>query len=168
MAPRPVLRAHLASSLAVAVIWLVVGCGSGDPSAESADPDLRVIAFSMTEMRFDPSEVSVRVGETVVMRFRNDGTVRHEAVVGDEATQIASAQQMQQMMGSSSMTTMAHGRAAVVRRHPGMKLPNAVSVEPGATGEIVFTFAKAGRLLIGCHETGHYEAGMVATIDVVP
>jgi uncharacterized cupredoxin-like copper-binding protein len=37
----------------------------------------------------------------------------------------------------------------------------------GETGRVTMTFDFAQRLLIGCHEPGHYEAGMVGSIDVV-
>ena len=38
---------------------------------------------------------------------------------------------------------------------------------PGETGSLSMTFAEARSLLIGCHEPGHYEAGMRATLTVV-
>ena len=42
-----------------------------------------------------------------------------------------------------------------------------VSVEPGQTETFEYTFGDAGSdLLAGCHEPGHYDAGMVATIVV--
>jgi uncharacterized cupredoxin-like copper-binding protein len=44
---------------------------------------------------------------------------------------------------------------------------NALSLKAGETGSLTMTFAKAGSLLIGCHEPGHYEAGMKATVTVV-
>lgn len=43
----------------------------------------------------------------------------------------------------------------------------AIEVAPGATGDLTYTFDEPGTLLLGCHEPGHYEAGMVATIVVV-
>ena len=39
---------------------------------------------------------------------------------------------------------------------------NAVSVKPGKTGSLTMTFAEAGTLIVGCHEPGHYAAGMRA------
>ena len=42
-----------------------------------------------------------------------------------------------------------------------------ITVEPGERGETTHTFGdEAGEVLIGCHQPGHYEGGMVATIDV--
>lgn len=44
---------------------------------------------------------------------------------------------------------------------------NALSVEPGDTGSLTMTFASAGSIVIGCHEPGHYDAGMKAKLTVV-
>ena len=44
---------------------------------------------------------------------------------------------------------------------------NALSLKAGETGSLSMTFADAGSLLIGCHEPGHYDAGMKATLTVV-
>ena len=41
-----------------------------------------------------------------------------------------------------------------------------VHVAPGKTGEIVWTFNKAGDFDFACLIAGHYQAGMVGTIKV--
>lgn len=41
-----------------------------------------------------------------------------------------------------------------------------ITVEAGESGEMTYTFRAGDELLIGCHEPGHYEAGMKATVDV--
>ena len=41
-----------------------------------------------------------------------------------------------------------------------------IAVEPRATGTLEYTFEQAGEKLAGCHEPGHYEAGMVASMTV--
>ena len=43
---------------------------------------------------------------------------------------------------------------------------DAVTVEPGESGSITTTFDESGTVLIGCHEPGHWEAGMKATVSV--
>jgi uncharacterized cupredoxin-like copper-binding protein len=44
--------------------------------------------------------------------------------------------------------------------------PNGISVEPGETKELIRTFEAPGETLAGCHEAGHYAAGMKAAITV--
>lgn len=41
-----------------------------------------------------------------------------------------------------------------------------ISVDPGRTQSFEYTFGAPGELLAGCHEPGHYDAGMVAKITV--
>ena len=41
-----------------------------------------------------------------------------------------------------------------------------VSLRPGKTGEFTNRFDKAGTFEIGCHQPGHYDAGMKITINV--
>jgi uncharacterized cupredoxin-like copper-binding protein len=47
-----------------------------------------------------------------------------------------------------------------------MDMGNAVKVGPGETAELTWRFDETGTLLYGCHEPGHYEGGMVGTIEV--
>ena len=44
--------------------------------------------------------------------------------------------------------------------------PNAMTIEPDETEELAWQFTETGTVLIGCHQVGHYAAGMKATITV--
>jgi uncharacterized cupredoxin-like copper-binding protein len=46
--------------------------------------------------------------------------------------------------------------------------PYMVQVAPGGTGEIAWTFTKAGTFSFGCLVPGHWEGGMKGTIVVSP
>lgn len=100
------------------------------------------------DLRFEPSTIEVGVGEVVTFVVRNDGRAEHEFVLGDEAYQ-----QMHEggMAEGDGMTT-------------GME--NAVTVAPGESAEITWRFDETGEVLYGCHEPGHYDGGMVGTIEV--
>jgi uncharacterized cupredoxin-like copper-binding protein len=102
-------------------------------------------------MRFTPANWQATSGETVRIQLVNTGKVRHEFIIGTEAELKAHADDMKK-------STTAH-------HHHGS---NAVSVAPGGTGELVWTFADAGVLHIACFEPGHYDAGMRGTISVLP
>jgi uncharacterized cupredoxin-like copper-binding protein len=43
---------------------------------------------------------------------------------------------------------------------------NVVTVQPGASQTLVYHFTQPGPLIIGCHEPGHYAAGMRADVTV--
>ena len=41
------------------------------------------------------------------------------------------------------------------------------SVEPGESALLTWRFTESGEVLFGCHEPGHYEGGMVGTIEIL-
>lgn len=117
---------------------------SGDPARVA-----RTIEVSTTDaMRFAPAAITVRKGETVRFVVRNDGRLVHEMVLGTD--------------------TDLREHAAMMREHPEMAHAesNAVRVEPGAKGQIVWTFDKAGRFTFACLVPGHFEAGMKGEVKV--
>jgi uncharacterized cupredoxin-like copper-binding protein len=99
------------------------------------------------EMRFVPANLDVRQGETVRLKLANDGKLLHELVIGTRKELDAHAA----MMMDSGMT---HGE------------PYVAHVAPGQTGEIIWKFNRAGRFDFACLVAGHYQAGMVGTINV--
>jgi uncharacterized cupredoxin-like copper-binding protein len=136
----------------MAIVALAAGCTTtaehDDDHGSSPPPADRVIAVTMTDaFRYEPDSFTVQAGETVTFEVTNDGAIVHEFLVGDEEQQAEFAEEMASGGG----------------HHDG---EDGVSVEPGATERFTHTFEEAGDLLVGCHEPGHYEAGMVAPITV--
>jgi uncharacterized cupredoxin-like copper-binding protein len=156
--------------LSCALIGLV---GCVDESARSAPGgvEVRVVEMTMKEMSFEPSDVTVKAGETITFRITNKGTIRHEAVFGTQAMQDAAVAKMAEMDAAGTTLPAAGGRskslvAAVA--HPGMGMPNVISLEAGKTGDITFRFDEPAEWLIECHEKGHLEAGMAGTLTILP
>lgn len=111
----------------------------------------RTITIRMTDdMRFTPSHIAVREGETVRLRAENKGRVLHEIVIGTRADLEAHAEMM--------------------ARHPGMEHdePHMAHVKAGKKGDIVWQFNRAGSFDFACLIAGHYQAGMTGSITVSP
>ena len=130
---------------------------SASVAIELASPSAPIAAVALTgevpvtmtdAMRFVPDPITVKAGKPITFVVRNTGLIVHEFFVGTEAEQVDHAAEM-------AMGEMSHGH------------DNALSVEAGETGSLTMTFAEAGSLLVGCHEPGHYHAGMKATLTVV-
>lgn len=100
----------------------------------------------MRNVAFEPATLSVAEGETVTFRFTNADAVRHDAFVGDAQAQ---AEHEKEMRGGHAE----HG-------------DDAVTVEPGKTATLTHTFGEAGTVEVGCHEVGHYGAGMKMVVTV--
>jgi uncharacterized cupredoxin-like copper-binding protein len=171
----------------VALAALAAGCGddgdggddeaglSAGPTATTPDGP-RTVPVVMTDNAFSPARVEVAAGETVTFAFRNEGTVTHDAVVGDAEAQAEHEDEMRAAEagggdhatddtgGTDAMEGMDHGDEA--GGDAGDEA--AITVEPGATGELTHTFAGGDGLLIGCHEPGHYDAGMRIDVAVSP
>jgi uncharacterized cupredoxin-like copper-binding protein len=117
--------------------------------------DARAVRRTITlrmgdDMRFAPSHITVRRGETVRLRVENQGQVLHEIVLGTPATLDEHAQLM------IKFPTMEHDE------------PYMAHVAPGQTGELLWRFNRAGRFDFACLIAGHYQAGMKGTITVTP
>jgi len=173
---------------ALALVVPTAACGDdggGVDGTAGLGQGARLELVTMSDNAFTPNAFRAKVGERVTYRFVNVGTERHEAVLGDQARQDAHAEAMRQFESTSSTEPEPQGSAAPGRAgatgpgrsrprvahraaaaHPGMTDPFAVLVEPGSSGEITITFDQPGQLILGCHEPGHWESGMHATIDI--
>ncbi|MGH9186441.1 MAG: cupredoxin domain-containing protein [Acidimicrobiales bacterium] len=149
---------HLPRSLAVAVagvVLLVAACGDDDDATTSdgRDTTTRTIEVDMVDIAFEPDTLDVTRGEAVRFVFTNTGAIPHDAFIGDRDAQAEHADEMREAERAG------HGDG-----HGGNEGDDAITVDPGDTGELTYTFDEAGSVEIGCHQSGHYEAGM--TIDV--
>ena len=125
--------------------------GDGDAIgvAGRAGKTTRTVSIDMTDtMRFKPSSISARQGETVRFVVRNSGQLKHEFVLGTEKELKEHAELMKKF------PEMEHSE------------PNMVTVAPGKTGEIVWRFTKPGRVDFACLQPGHYDAGMKGAVTV--
>jgi uncharacterized cupredoxin-like copper-binding protein len=116
----------------------------GDPRKAT-----RTVQFEMRDtMRFVPSFVSVKRGETVRIVFKNTGAQLHEWVLGTRAE--------------------LEKHAELMRKFPEMEHdePYMAHVKPNATGEIVWTFTQLGEFMFACLLPGHFDAGMKGSILV--
>ena len=110
----------------------------------------RTVEFGMTDnMRFTPDKLKVKQGETIKFVLKNKGAVMHEFVLGTKKELDEHAALM------VKFPTMEHSE------------PYMAHVAPGKTGEIVWTFNRAGDFDFACLIAGHYAAGMVGKVKVV-
>ena len=141
-------------SAVIAMGLVAVACGGAEKPTTSAGgaASTRTVEVTMVDNRFEPAAVTVGRGEKVKFVFRNNGSVVHDAFVGDAAAQ---AMHETDMMGGGGGHD-GHGSAAA---------PD-VTVGPGTTGRLTHTFDEAGEVEIGCHEPGHFAGGMKMAVAV--
>ncbi|QEZ45147.1 hypothetical protein D2917_07745 [Cupriavidus oxalaticus] len=133
--------------------WHGHGHGGGGVTAAGKPGDARKVSRTVTlQMRdgapFTPATITVKRGETIRFIVKNTGKVKHEMVFGTEG----------------QLTELYHVRmqAPSKERTP----PNAVAVEGGKSGEIIWEFTKFGTVSFACLLPGHYDAGERGTVIV--
>lgn len=121
------------------------------PFGAAADPRkaARTVRVEMADtMRFSPSEIRLKRGESVRFVVVNKGQVMHEMVLGtlDDLKK----------------------HAELMKKHPGMEHdePHMIHVAAGKSGELGWRFSKAGTFYYGCLIPGHFEAGMIGKVIV--
>jgi len=127
------------------------GHGSADAIGRAGNPEnvIRTITIDMSDsMRFTPSTMTVKQGETIRFIVSNSGKLQHEMVLGTE--------------------NELKEHYEVMKKYPEMEHAddNMVTVQPGKTGEIIWHFTKAGSVSFACLLPGHYEAGMKGAVKV--
>lgn len=143
--------------LIAAIAVALAACSGGStsttaPSAVTASPvagssatAVEVIVKLTDALKMEPASISVKAGVPVRFVVTNSGATDHEFFLGDEAAQAGHGNEMSGGMNDD---------------------PAGIGLKAGETKTLEYTFAKAGSYLAGCHVSGHYEAGMMATITV--
>jgi len=128
----------------IAIGLVDVACGGSDRPTTSAGNKggTRTVELSMVDT-VSSAALAVGRGEDVKFVIRNNGSVVHDAFVGDAAAQ---AMHETDMIGAAADPD--------------------VTVEPGMTGTLTHTFDQAGDVEIGCHEPGHFAGGMKMDVAV--
>ena len=133
--------------LALSVPALLQAAPFGHPG-KTAQVD-RTIQITAMDIRFDKIRLHVRAGETVRFIVTNKGQLTHEFIIGDAREQVEHEKEMQQMAG--------------------MDMPdesNGITLKPGQTKTLIWTFGQKGEVEFACHVSGHFAAGMVGKISV--
>ena len=114
---------------------------TGKPGkAEHVD---RTLSITMHDsMRYNLEELHVTSGETIRFVIINQGKIPHEFTIGDHQSLLAHRDMMRQM------PDMHHEEE------------NAITLNAGERGELIWTFGSSTNMQAACLLPGHYEAGM--------
>jgi uncharacterized cupredoxin-like copper-binding protein len=138
-------------AVAAGVALLLTACSGGSDDDEAAAD--RTVRIEMRDIAFSPGSISVAAGETVRFEFDNVGELDHDAFIGDEDAQVAHEREMREADEGG------HGGH-------GDNDGDAITVEPGDNAQLTHTFERAGTIVVGCHQPGHYDAGMKVVVTV--
>jgi len=119
----------------------------GEPGV-AADARRTITVGMGDDMRFTPSHIRVKHGETIRFLLQNHGQVPHEWSLGTQKELLEHLETM--------------------KKHPEMEHdePGKLTLAPGARGEVIWRFTRPGTVHFACLLPGHYEAGMKGRIQV--
>ncbi len=123
--------------------------GGTDGTPGAASEVWRTVQIEARDMSFTPTVVPVLPGETVRLVISNRGSMRHEFVIASKAEHLE--------------------HRAMMRQKPDMDManePNAVTVDPGQSKELIWKFGKDPNVEFSCDIPGHAEAGMTGVFRV--
>jgi uncharacterized cupredoxin-like copper-binding protein len=151
------------SNLTTAAIAIILGAAIFGATAHEAEhfsagepgnpkKPARTVTVIMREadgtMQFVPERVDVKKGDQVRFIIQNKGVLKHEFT-------LASVEDNNK-------------HAELMKKYPDMEHddPNAKSVDPGKSAEILWRFSKTGVFEFACLIPGHREAGMHGAVTV--
>jgi len=143
-------RALTALTALVIVATPLAACGSDNTGDQASKAD-QMVTVTMTDNAYTPKNISAKAGESLTFKFVNDGQMTHEAYIGSEKDQEGHAAEMMGDDGGHSMNMSGDG---------------VVTVKPGKDAVLTKTFDETGTMVIGCHQPGHWESGMKATVTI--
>jgi uncharacterized cupredoxin-like copper-binding protein len=143
--------------MAMAAVAIASSAGAHDharrqswSAGEPGDPGrpARTIEVVMTEMAYEPWSIEVKRGEQIRFVIRNAGTEDHEFLL------------------ATTKENLAH--AGMMKKHRHMKHaePNAVTLAPKQSTELLWKFTKAGTFEYSCLIPDHREYGMTGRVIV--
>ena len=138
----------------------------GDPAKAS-----RTVEVLMFDNYYEPESLSIKEGETVRFIVRNKGALVHEFNIATAEMHVAHQPEMMMMVqhGVLKGDRIDHDAAKAMQASMGHGMheePNSVLLEPGKSGEIVWTFPEHAELQFACNVPGHYDAGMQGDIKL--
>lgn len=132
----------------------------------NASQATRTIKVIMRDNAYEPKNIKVKEGETVRFLIENAGEFVHEFAIATKEMHEAHRPEMMKMMEQGVLEADKINWDMAKRMQGAMgngmhKEANSKLLEPGKSGEIVWTFPEHAKLEFACNIPGHYETGMV-------
>ena len=131
----------------------------------------RVIKVIMHDNYYEPNSFQVKAGETIKFEVENIGELVHEFNIANKMMHMKHQPEMQKMVENEillsdtidkdKMKKMSKIDKSMAHSHS-----NSVLLEPKQKGEIIWKFDNAVDVEVACNIPGHYQAGMIAEVNI--
>ena len=131
----------------------------------------RTIKVVMYDNYYEPSNFSIKSGETIKFEVINAGELVHEFNIANAMMHKKHQPEMEKMVENEilladSIDKDKMKKMAKMDKAMGHSHSNSVLLEPKEKGDIVWKFENAMNIEIACNVPGHYQVGMIAKVDI--
>ncbi len=131
----------------------------------------RTIEIKMFDNYYEPNQIDIKKGETVKFVVKNMGELVHEFNIATKEMHIKHQPEMLKMVGMEillgdkidmkKMKEVAKTDKSMAHSHS-----NSVLLEPNKSEDLIWKFSKNAKLEVACNVPGHYQAGMIAKVNI--
>ena len=131
----------------------------------------RVIKVIMYDNYYEPSSFQINAGETIKFEVENAGELVHEFNIANKMMHMKHQPEMEKMVDNEilfadSIDKNKMKKMAKIDKSMGHSHSNSVLLEPKQKGNIIWKFDNAVNIEVACNVPGHYQAGMIAKVDI--
>ena len=131
----------------------------------------RVIKVKMYDNYYEPKNFDVKSGETIKFEVENLGELVHEFNIGNAMMHKMHQPEMQRMVDNEILFADTLDREKMKKmskmdKAMGHSHSNSVLLQPKEKQDLIWKFKNAMDLEIACNVPGHYEVGMIATVNI--
>ena len=131
----------------------------------------QVIKVIMYDNYYEPSSFQINAGETIKFEVENAGELVHEFNIANKMMHMKHQPEMEKMVENEilfadSIDKDKMKKMAKIDKSMGHSHSNSVLLEPKQKGNIIWRFDNAVNIEVACNVPGHYQAGMIAKVNI--
>ena len=131
----------------------------------------RTIKVVMYDNYYEPSSFQINAGETIKFEIENAGELVHEFNIANKMMHMNHQPEMEKMVDNEILFTDSIDKnkmkkMAKIDKSMGHSHSNSVLLEPKQKGNIIWRFDNAVNIEVACNVPGHYQAGMIAKVNI--
>jgi len=131
----------------------------------------RIIKVVMYDNRYEPNLFKIKAGETIKFVIENAGDLVHEFNIANKMMHLKHQPEMEKMVENEilladSIDKKKMEQMSKIDKTMAHSHNNSILLEPKQKGNIIWKFDNAVNIEIACNVPGHYQAGMIAKVNI--
>ena len=131
----------------------------------------RTIQVKMYDNYYQPNSFNIKKGETIKFEVINAGELVHEFNIANAMMHIKHQPEMERMVENEillgdKIDKDKMQKMAAMDKSMGHSHSNSVLLAPKEKGILIWKFENAVNIEVACNVPGHYQAGMIAAVNL--